>query len=448
MLKSSPFKWLLVALAYLAGSCAQQSDGPDEDRVIISIWTRWSGFEKDVLDEIIKDFEQEQAGIKVQMFTMGTPQKIMLATAGGNPPDLAILSGPYIASYAENNALTPLDTMVAKAGIEQDDYYPVFWDAATHRGHLWALPISAGVTALHYNKKMFREAGLDPDRPPRTIAELEEYNEKLLKRDAQGRITQMGFLPDKPDWWVQYYGYWFGGKIWDGESQLTLSDEANLNSLHWLASYPERFGADTLENFRAGLGSPASAQNPFFTEQVAMTIQGVFLSNFLEHYLPDDTSLEWAIAPFPSATEDGPPMGLAEGDLCVMPAGAKHPEEAFAFLAYLQRPEVMEKLALGHRKLTPIKEVSASFTEEHPHPYIKDYLALLKSPNLRPHVQLVNANELRNAMRDMFYGVYSGRSEPGAMVERIEPLQQKILDRKLSRWERVEAARLKEWSEQ
>ena len=78
---------------------------------------------------------------------------------------------------------------------------------------------------------MFREAGLDPDKPPTSLAELEAMNEVLtivdVRRDGQTvrvryneltdaekeakdfDIFEMGFTPNEPGWWTGYNGFWF-----------------------------------------------------------------------------------------------------------------------------------------------------------------------------------------------------------------------------------------------
>ncbi len=141
----------------------------------------------------------------------------MLATAGGVPPDVAGIWSRMVAVYAENNALTPLDRLAAEGGVSAEQYIDVFWNLCSHRDHLWALPSTPGALALVWNKKLFREAGLDPEQPPRSIAELEEFNEKLVKRRPDGRLEAIGHLPAEPDWCSDIWGWWFGGRLWDGQ---------------------------------------------------------------------------------------------------------------------------------------------------------------------------------------------------------------------------------------
>ena len=179
-----------------AGRCVAEAPG---GRVVVKYWEKWTGFEADAMREVVDDFNASQDRIFVDYSSVSQiDRRLMLATAGGVPPDIAGIWAGQLPAYSENNALTPLDSLAREAGISADDYIPAFWKICNHRDHLWALPSTPTSVALIYNKKMFREAGLDPERPPRTIAELEEFNEKLTKRGPDGRIITAGHLPEEP----------------------------------------------------------------------------------------------------------------------------------------------------------------------------------------------------------------------------------------------------------
>ena len=70
-------------------------------------------------------------------------------------------------------------------------------------GEIYGYPIRANSIQLVYNKKMFREAGLDPEKPPKTFEELAEYAEKLTKRDDNGNVLVYGYesgMTKDPHW--------------------------------------------------------------------------------------------------------------------------------------------------------------------------------------------------------------------------------------------------------
>src|SRR4029078_4985619 len=147
-------------------------------------------------------------------------QKTLLATAAGVPPDVAGVWGTQVRQFAAMGALERLDDIAAAHGITPDYFKPVYYQGCSYEGHLYALPSTPGGVALHYNKRIFREkadklraAGLDPDRAPRTIAELDRYAAVLDTYDADGRLVCAGYLPQEPGWWLTLTPYWFGGRV-------------------------------------------------------------------------------------------------------------------------------------------------------------------------------------------------------------------------------------------
>ena len=63
-------------------------------------------------------------------------------------------------------------------------------------GKYYALPTAVRSLALFWNKALFKEAGLDPERPPATLDELVDYAKKLTKRSPNGDLLQAGLTID------------------------------------------------------------------------------------------------------------------------------------------------------------------------------------------------------------------------------------------------------------
>jgi ABC-type glycerol-3-phosphate transport system substrate-binding protein len=108
-------------------------------------------------------------------------QKLLIASAGKNPPDLAGIYSYMTPSYADKGALTELTARARQAGLDRSRYVGRYYDLAVHRGKVWGLPTTPASVALHWNKRLFREVGLDPEKPPETLEQLDEMAEKLTK---------------------------------------------------------------------------------------------------------------------------------------------------------------------------------------------------------------------------------------------------------------------------
>ncbi len=293
-----------------------------------------------------------------------------------------------------------LTEMLAAAGIRRDDYIPAYWDLGQYRGRMWALPTTPNTTALHWNKRLFSEAGLNPESPPETIEELDALAEKLTKWEVTGadgqieicrgycpeipdgdkRLIQVGFLPSEPGWWIFAWGNYFGGTLFDESGAVTALSSENIRGYEWVASYSRKLGVQNIQRFRSGFGNFASPQNAFLSGKVAMEIQGVWMYNYIDKYAP---GMQWGAAPFPHPAETPQYRRTAtvDADLIIIPKDSSHPQEAFAFIRFLNSQEGMEMLCLEQNKFTPLKQVSAQFKAAQIHPYIEVFRDLAFSPN-------------------------------------------------------------------
>ncbi|MFA5205208.1 MAG: ABC transporter substrate-binding protein [Lentisphaeria bacterium] len=441
-----------AAVVGLAAGCGKGAVPPDAGtgpRKII-YWEKWTGFEGEAAEQVVKTFnaqEQQKARttpayrpIQVQLVSVAEiEQKLMVAIAGGNPPDVAGIETKMLYPYIDKGALLDLTEMIAGAGISKADYIPVFWNMCEHHGRQWALPTTPSTTALHWNKRLFSEAGLNPDVPPATLEELDAWAEKLTRwevvggdgtkeirtgfctniPDADKRLVQVGFLPAEPGWWPFLWCYHFGGRLFDENGNVTAAAPENVQAFEWLASYSKKLGVAHLQRFISGFGNFSSPQNPFLSGKVAMEIQGVWMYNFIDKYAP---GLQWGVAPFPYP-KSRPELArttLADVDMVVIPKGARHPQEAFAFMRYLNSQEGMEMLCLGHRKFSPLMKVSSGFVSAHPHPYVALFRDLAFSPTVVAMPKSGTWNEYQREMENAAGGVQDLNVTPAAALAGVQ----------------------------
>jgi multiple sugar transport system substrate-binding protein len=418
-----------LAAAMYVGFTRQAGRAAADGRVHIRYWEKWTGFEADAMHAVVDDFNRSQDHVFVDMLTISAvDEKLLLATAGGVPPDVAGLWSANLASFADRQVLLPLDDCLRRDHITRADYIPAYWDLCEYRGHMYALPTTPGSLALHWNKKLFREAGLDPERPPRTIEELDAYAARLTKRDANGRVVQMGFMPNEPGWWNYAWGYYFGGKLWDGRSRITTDDPGNTRGYEWARSYSKKYGVGSLSLFRSGFGNFSSPQNAFLSDRVAMELQGVWMGNFIQKYAP---KMEWGAAPFPYPGDrpDLAQVAYVECDTLSIPVGAKHPKEAFEFIRFVNSQRGMELLCLGQRKHTPLARVSKAFLEKHPNPYIEVFIDVAKRPRPFSAPKTPIGTEYMNEMDATFDEIWLGTHSAKDSLGRVRVRMQAKLDR-------------------
>ena len=110
-------------------------------------------------------------------------------------------------------------------------FYPAFMENSQTGGKTWGIPFQRSTIVLYYNKELFKEAGLDPNKPPANWKEMAEYAQKLTKRDASGKVTQWGVqIPSSgfPYWLFQGLAIENGASLMNAAGTETYYDKPEV----------------------------------------------------------------------------------------------------------------------------------------------------------------------------------------------------------------------------
>ncbi len=146
-----------------------------------------------IIDGYAADFEKDNPGIKLKPIYSGSYQesitKALTAVKSGEPPVMSILLSTDMYTLIDEEAIVPFDPLIKTADDKAwlKSFYPAFMENSQTGGKTWGIPFQRSTIVLYYNKEMFKEAGLDPNKPPETWTQMREYAQKLTKRDASGR---------------------------------------------------------------------------------------------------------------------------------------------------------------------------------------------------------------------------------------------------------------------
>src|SRR6478672_7756322 len=151
-----------------------------------------------IIDGYAAEFEKENPGIKLKPIYTGSYQdsitKALTAVKSGEPPVTSILLSTDMFTLIDEDAIVPFDDLIKtpedRAWLAS--FYPAFMENSQTGGKTWGIPFQRSTIVMYYNKEAFKEAGLDPNRPPGTWQEMADYASKLTKRDASGNVTQCG----------------------------------------------------------------------------------------------------------------------------------------------------------------------------------------------------------------------------------------------------------------
>lgn len=369
---------LIFAAIYLAsGPLPDRRDG----RLQLIFWVGWVGDELDALQKLVDEYNANHPDVFVKMVSVANSyQKVKIAFAGGDTPDVcAAIWGEELVDYAVRGTLTPLDSFLAESERGPEDYPPAIWNAFQYQGQTYSLAMSEEAQYVAYNKKLFREAGLDPEQPPRTLEEFDRAVQQCtrFRSNAPGApLEQLGFSHDN----VLYWCMAFGVDFWDEERQEVLPGEKRLvECLSWMKEQVDRYGYLRGQAFATTFGHVLSPNNPFISGKVAMQIVGDWYFHIIDKYAPKD--FEWGWFPLP-APEGGKEMAsFLSSSQFVIPRACKHPDKAWEFLEWITSEYGILHFRIGDSPMSAPALRSVYRYEEFQTPHWQFLQTLYESPH-------------------------------------------------------------------
>ena len=177
---------------------------PASAQTEISWWHSMSGALGERLEEVAQGFNDSQDAFVVTPFYRGEYAESMTAAiaafrAGEQPHILQVFEVGTGTMMAAEGAIYPIYQLMADNGMEWDpsSYLPaVVGYYSDPEGNMLSFPFNSSTPILYYNKAIFAEAGLDPETPPTTWAEVEQFSQTILDAGA----APCGFTTRWPSW--------------------------------------------------------------------------------------------------------------------------------------------------------------------------------------------------------------------------------------------------------
>jgi len=168
--------WCAVILTLVGGLAFGQAT----KRVEIEFWHAFRGALGDTLNTVVTKFNQSQDKYQINAVYKGSYAETMAAAiaafrAGEAPHIVQVFEVGTATMMAAGAAIYPVHQLSADTGVFIDaaQYLPaVKGYYSSTDGKMISMPFNSSTAVLWYNKDAFRAAGLDPDKPPRTWAEV------------------------------------------------------------------------------------------------------------------------------------------------------------------------------------------------------------------------------------------------------------------------------------
>ena len=329
-----------VSLALAASACGggdeATSSATDKPTGNATLWVRDS--QKGFINLLTDQYNKTHDG-KIQVTVIPAPsfvQKFGTAAQTGSGPDIASIDLVYLPFFASKGVLDDL-TEVQNQLAWKDSLSPAHRKLAEYDGKVYALPFTAEASMIFYNKDLFKKAGLDPAKPPKTFDEMLNAARKIraLGKDYYG-FTMAGQCGGCNVFEVAPHVWASGGKI--------LSDDGKT------AMFNSQQVTDTLTLYRQmwteGL-MPPNAKTDNGSIQ-GTTFQGgktgmVTLGAFYVQTLMADKKIDFGVTPIMG--KDGGAASFAGGDEIAVTKSAKNKAVAYDFVKWATSEEAQTILA-------------------------------------------------------------------------------------------------------
>ncbi len=428
------FSVIVTVLIATCCGCSTHNKAAESKVTVITLWHPWGGTQKEEMTRVVGEFNRTHPHIFVKtLFTptdLGSNQKFFTAVAAKRPPDVTFVDGTQTAAWAEQGALQPLDERVKRDNIKPGDYFTPCWKQNYYKNHVWALTYCADPNfAFAWNKSIFRKVGLDPEKPPQTLEELDKYNDIITKVN-NGKIERIGIIP-----WSQYgnanatftWGWAFSGSFYDSKTNKITANNPNVvKALEWMTGYARKYDVTKINAFASGFGS--RDQDPFYTGKLAMRCMVASGIRDIREYAPN---LDYGLTFIPAPKNGEVHTSWVGGWCLALPKGSKHPDEAWEFIKWCCHDPKGTGLVGAWQGVFPAYKASPFLKKAAKMEGYSVYLKILQECRHQRPVMPAQTFYMSALNKAVEYSVY-GKKTPKQALDQATKVTQAELDMRLA----------------
>ncbi len=172
-------------------------------RVVVEFWHGLTMPLGGILEGVAADFNKSQNKYYVNAFYKGSYPDTMNAAiaafrAGKAPHIVQMFEVGTATMMAAKGAIKPVYELAKETGLNIDPkmYIPAVAGYYSLDGNMISMPLNSSTTIMYWNKDAFKKAGLDPEKPPKTWAELRA----MAKRIVDSKASNCGFTTSWLTW--------------------------------------------------------------------------------------------------------------------------------------------------------------------------------------------------------------------------------------------------------
>ena len=343
----------------------KKAKGPVE----ITVWHSMPRANEETLQRLVSEFEASQDKVTVKLVNQTTYrdtfEKYRAGLSSGDLPDLVQIEDTGLQQMIDTQSVVPAAACAKADKYSFSDYLQRVLDYYTVEGTLWPMPFNVSNPVLYYNKAAFRQAGLDPDKPPTSLDEVKADSQKLVD---SGAVSQAGFGLKLDPWYLEQWSA-KGGKLYvnnkNGRTKrataTVFDNPVGLEIFTWmkdmvssgLAKTNDPEGPSAVDNL-LGIGNKQFGMTIDTSAALGTIIQVLGSGQF--------SDVELGVAPMPGPVGKG---GVLVGGAAMYISKKSSPAKqaaAWEFAKFLNEPQSQATWAVG-TGYVPLRESSVDLPE-------------------------------------------------------------------------------------
>lgn len=421
---------VLAALTPLWAGGTKDNSQKDTGPIELTIWTHEDVNRKALEERFIAEFEAANPTITVRYVTYPSTKIqdiVQTGFAANNGPDIFNMEIQKAYPFLEAGFVAPVN--LAATGYKShkaitDSYMQGMLSPVIVDGKVYGLPLELTNWCIYLNKKIFKDAGLNPETDyPKTWEEVMSVSEKIVTHEGQ-IIKRRGFDFRYGDYLISWLPMveQLGGKlVSDDGKKAIINDEAWIKALQYMAD----FGPNG-----KNLGSPTytAARKVFDSNknEVAMHLSGLYQEQRMASANPEFyNSDEWMVIPYPifKGKKSVPNNYYGHYYMVNSQVSAAKQEAAWKLISYMlsHGEEYLSKVAL----VQPTKTLFDSTTFKN-----MPYSNVFKSDLEKAHVVYYGASSLLidSMVKEAIESVMLQKTAPEKALATLRTKVQQALD--------------------
>lgn len=411
--------------------------GKKEKTEVITL--RWVSDPNPLRSEQIERFEKANPGIKINLdWASQGMEKILVQSAGGNPPDLFDCYSPeQLRIFAKKGAILDITDYCQRYNVNLKDIWEGCYPYMYYNDRVYAFPTNAATIVLFYNKKLFDKEGIPYPDGTWTWDTFLDAAKRLTKIDPKKKIykqfgTGIGHLEQFLPWQYGADFYSLDGK------RCTCNSEGYKKAYRFIYDLRYKYHVSPTPSEMQSMASEVAGWgqgelNLFCGGNLAMFFYGRW--GIINMRKVKD--LEWGIAPVPYP-KGGKRVTWFASRSTAISSKCKHPEEAFRFLKFLLSKDYNETIVHGGDSFPAVISLCKSDfflydpaypKENQNHIYI-DAVDYSRSFRLSPYFNELEVERIKKEERDK---MWAGLQTPEETLDKIAKRVNELISENIGR---------------